>query len=139
MPLRILALYPKSAPPIPFAITKTRKEHTDIPPSTTSRFDWYIWLITVWRCVERTKNQRQHRHPTQSHTHMPIPLLGNIEMAHLQHLQLLQPLLHQLLDPARVVDAPVVAERIPRAALGVFPEVVGVELVALAEELSVLW
>lgn len=56
----------------------------------------------------------------------------------LQHLQVLQPLLHQLLYPPRVVDTLVLPERIPRAALGIFPKVVGVELVSLAEELSVL-
>lgn len=61
-----------------------------------------------------------------------FPVQGS-EKTYLEHLQILQPLLHQLLYPPRVLNAPVLPERIPRAALGVFPKVVGGELVSLAE------
>lgn len=57
----------------------------------------------------------------------------------LQQLQLLQPLLYQLLDLPLVLDRLVIAERIPRPPLGVFPKVVRRELFALSEELSVLY
>lgn len=58
--------------------------------------------------------------------------------SHLEHLQILQSLLHQLLHPPRVLHALILPERVPRPALGILAKVVGRELVALAEELSVL-
>lgn len=61
------------------------------------------------------------------------------DATHLEHLQILQSLLHQLLYPPWVLDILVLAERVPRAALGVLAEVVGGELVPLAEELPVLY
>lgn len=51
--------------------------------------------------------------------------------AYLQDLKLLQPLLYQLLDLPRVLDAAVLPEGISRPALRILSEVVGGELVAL--------
>lgn len=53
-------------------------------------------------------------------------------------MQLRESLLYQLLDVAGIVDILVFAESISGAALSVLAEVVGGELVALAEELAVL-
>lgn len=58
---------------------------------------------------------------------------------HLQQLQLLQPLLYQLLNLPLVLHCLVLPERIPRPPFGVFSEVVGRELFALPEKLSVLY
>lgn len=57
---------------------------------------------------------------------------------HLHHLQLLQALLHQLLDLSLVLDRLVLTERVPCPPLRVFSEIVRCELLALSEELAVL-
>jgi len=57
----------------------------------------------------------------------------------LEHVQLLESLLYQLLDAAAIVDILVLTESISGAPFGVLAEIVGGELVALTEELAVLW
>lgn len=57
---------------------------------------------------------------------------------HLQHLQLLQPLLYQLLLAPRILLILVLAERIARPPGSVFSEVICGELLSLAEQLAEL-
>ena len=57
---------------------------------------------------------------------------------YLQHLQLLQPTLHQLLHLPLVGYGSVLAKGIFRSPFGVFTEVVEGELIGMAEERAVL-
>lgn len=59
--------------------------------------------------------------------------------SYLQHLQLLQPVLHQFLYPPTIALGALLSECVPRPPLGVFPEVVCGELVALSEKGAVLF
>ena len=69
----------------------------------------------------------------------PLPLFVLFLLcAHLHHLQVFQALLDKSLDAARVGLGLVVAEGIAGAAQGVLAEVVGRELLGLAEKLAVL-
>ena len=56
---------------------------------------------------------------------------------HLQHLQLLQPLLHKLLYPSRIRLLAVLPKRIPRPPLRVLSEIVRPELSRCAQEASI--
>ncbi len=58
---------------------------------------------------------------------------------HLQHLQLLQPLLYQLLLAPRILLILVLTERIARPPGSVFSEVICGELLSLAEQLAELY
>lgn len=58
--------------------------------------------------------------------------------AHLHHIQVLPPLLDQLLDLSGVLDILILPERIPRPAFGVLSEVVVGKLAPLTEKLPVL-
>ncbi len=62
---------------------------------------------------------------------LPFPLGLWRSRAHLQDLQLLETLLYQLLDLARILHVLVLSESISRSALGVLAEVVGGKLIAL--------
>lgn len=71
---------------------------------------------------------------------LPFPLFVLFLLcAHLHHLEIFQALLDKGLDAARVGLGLVVAEGIAGAAQGVLAEVVGRELLGLAEKLAVLW
>ena len=95
--------------------------------------------MAVWRY---TINQNQFLSATIIHQGDSQQAAGPAQRAqaqtHLHRLQVLQPLLHELLHPPGVLDALVLAKRISRPAPRILAEVVGRELAALAEELSVL-
>lgn len=76
--------------------------------------------------------------PTLS-THSLLMWTGHLENPHLQHLQLLQPLLYQLLDPARVLNRLVLMKCISRSPLRVFAIVVDCKLLPLPQQLAILW
>lgn len=59
-------------------------------------------------------------------------------MTNLEHLQIPQTLLYELLYPAGIVDVFVLAERIPCATFCVLSEVVRRKLLPLPQQLSVL-
>lgn len=59
-------------------------------------------------------------------------------LAYLEHLEVLQPLLHKLLHLSRILHVLVLPESVSCTALGVLSEVVRRELVSLAQKLTVL-
>jgi len=63
-----------------------------------------------------------------------LPHPRGIVETHLQHLQLLQPLLNKLLHPSLLCFALCFPERIARPSFGVLAEVVGSKLTALSQE-----
>ena len=84
--------------------------------------------------AKHPKSQPRSNHHQISSTHYS----ARMSCTDLQHLQVLQALLHKLLHLPRILDVLMFPKGVPRPALGVLSEVVGSELVPLAEELSIL-
>ena len=106
------------------------------PPSTTSRSSWKNWLMTVWRY---SRYQCLARMVCDVSPHLAWSPGKRSIYPYLHNLQLLLPLLHQLMSLLlRQGLSMVLPKRISRTPFGVFSEVVGGEVVGLAEERSIL-
>lgn len=109
-------------------------QHTVFPPSTTNRSSWKNWLITVCLCSCRVSHG-SHGHLTFEDAPLIHPYressTGTLWCTHLQCLELLQALLHQLLNLSLVLHILMFPEWIPRPALRILSEVVCRKLFAL--------
>lgn len=132
--------------------TSKRDSHTDFPPSTTNLSNWKNWLTTVCLylfsvsnvlCFSLCSNVRTvMAEKTECYVRAAIPprrrdpSRGDNEVysgddVYLHRLQLLQALLHQLLDLSRVLHVLVLSKCISCPPLRVFSKVVGCELFPL--------